>query len=112
MKKNLIIICIDGCRLDFAQNSKIFKNMLPGTNFFSQSITYAPYTNSSIHALLSGTYGNRNGCFSYWHSYRFKHDNFLTLSRISSIKMIIILVLMYILILYYQKLGLMNIYPI
>ena len=50
--------------------------MLPGTNFFSQSITYAPYTNSSIHALLSGTYGNRNGCFSYWHSYRFKHDNF------------------------------------
>ena len=81
MKKNLIIICIDGCRLDFAQNSKIFKNMLPGTNFFSQSITYAPYTNSSIHALLSGTYGNRNGCFSYWHSYRFKHDNFLTLSE-------------------------------
>lgn len=81
MKKNLIIICIDGCRLDYAQNSKIFKNTMPGTNFFSQSITYAPYTNSSIHAILSGAYGNRNGCFSYWHSYRFKHDNFLTLTE-------------------------------
>jgi len=81
MKKNFMIICIDGCRLDYAQKSKIFKNTLPGTNFFSQSITYAPYTNSSIHAILSGAYGNRNGCFSYWHSYRFKHDNFLTLTE-------------------------------
>lgn len=81
MKKNLIIICIDGCRLDYAQKSKIFTNPLSGTNFFSQSITYAPYTNSSVHAILSGAYGNRNGCFSYWHSYRFKHDNFLTLTE-------------------------------
>jgi len=81
MQKNLIVICIDGCRLDFAQNSKIFKNMLSGTNFFSQSITYAPYTNSSVHAILSGAYGNRNGCFSYWHSNHFKHDNFLTLTE-------------------------------
>mgnify|MGYP001331493590 CR=1 FL=1 len=81
MKKNLIIICIDGGRLDYARKSNFFKNILPGTNFFSQSITYAPYTNSSVHAILSGTYGNRNGCFSYWHSYRFKHDNFLTLTE-------------------------------
>ena len=81
MEKNLIIICVDGCRLDYAQNSKIFKNELPGTNFFSQSITYAPYTNSSVYAILSGVYGNRNGCFSYWHSYRFKHNKFLTLTE-------------------------------
>ena len=81
MKKNLIIICIDGGRLDYAQKSKIFRSLLPGTNFFSQSITYAPYTNSSIHAILSGTYGNRNGCYSYWHSSRFKHNNFLTLTE-------------------------------
>jgi len=81
VEKNLIIICIDGCRLDFAKKSEIFKSSLPGTNFFSQSITYAPYTNSSIHALLSGTNGNRNGCFSYWHSSRFKHNNFLTLTE-------------------------------
>ena len=81
MKKNLIVICIDGCRLDFAQKSKIFKNALSGTNFFSQSITYAPYTNSSVYAILSGTYGNRNGCFSYWHSSHFKHNKFLTLTE-------------------------------
>ena len=81
MKKNLIIICIDGCRLDFAKKSEVFKNSFPGTNFFSQSITYAPYTNSSIYAIISGTYGNRNGCFSYWHSSSFKHNKFLTLTE-------------------------------
>ena len=81
MKKNLIIICIDGCRLDFVKKSEIFKNSLSGTNFFSQSITYAPYTNSAIYAVISGSYGNRNGCFSYWHSSRFRHDDFLTLTE-------------------------------
>lgn len=79
MKKNVIIICIDGCRLDRAVNSQIFVNPLPGSNFFSQSITYAPYTNSSVHALISGIYGNRNGCNSYWHSYQFRNSQLKTL---------------------------------
>ena len=30
--------------------------------------------------MLSGSYGNRNGCFSYWHSSRFNND-FLTLTE-------------------------------
>ena len=81
MKKNVIVICIDGCRFDTAYNSSIFKNYLPGTVFFSQSITYAPYTNSSLHAIFSGSYGNRNGCYSYWHSLKFKHDEFKTITR-------------------------------
>ncbi len=81
MKKNLIIICIDGCRLDRAENSNIFKNYLPGTIFCSQSITYAPYTNSSMHAVFSGSNGNRNGCFSYWHSLKFKNSEFKTITK-------------------------------
>ena len=81
MKKNVIVICIDGCRFDRACNSSVFKNYLPGTVFFSQSITYAPYTNSSLHAIFSGSYGNRNGCYSYWHSFEFKHDEFKTITR-------------------------------
>ncbi len=66
-KKNLIIICIDGGRLDRAQNSSIYKKLESRGIFFSETITYAPYTNSSIHALISGSYGYRNGCDSYWH---------------------------------------------
>ena len=79
MKKNVIIICIDGGRLDWARNSSVLKKFSENSIFFSQSITYAPYTNSAIHALISGSYGNRNGCYSYWHSSRFKNQNFKTL---------------------------------
>ena len=81
MKKNLIIICIDGCRNDRAIKSKIYNNYLPGTIFCSQSITYAPYTNSSLHAAFSGSNGNRNGCYSYWHSLKFQNDSFKTITR-------------------------------
>ena len=79
MDKNVIIICIDGGRLDWARESPVMKKFSKNSIFFSQSITYAPYTNSSIHAFISGAYGNRNGCYSYWHSSRFKGENFKTL---------------------------------
>ena len=79
LNKNVIIICIDGGRLDWAKKSSIMEKFSDNSVFFSQSITYAPYTNSAIHALISGSYGNRNGCYSYWHSSRFKGQNFKTL---------------------------------
>ena len=81
VKKNVILICIDGGRLDRALNSKTFKHLATKSIFFPQTITYAPYTNSAIHALISGSYGNRNGCSSYWHSIKFKKFEFKTLTE-------------------------------
>lgn len=72
---------MDGCRVDRAQKSSIIKKSIPGTVFFSESITYAPYTNSSMFAVLSGSYGNRNGCYSYWHSSKFKSSKFKTITQ-------------------------------
>ncbi len=80
-KKNLIIICIDGGRLDRVLKSEIFNDLSTKGIFFPQTITYAPYTNSAIHALISGAYGNRNGCYSYWHSIKFKKNEFKTLTE-------------------------------
>lgn len=80
-KKNVIVICIDGGRADRAKNSPIFSENLSTSIFFPQTITYAPYTNSSVYALISGSYGNRNGCFSYWHSIKFKKNKFKTLTQ-------------------------------
>ena len=80
-KKNLIIICIDGGRLDRVLKSNVFKHLAAKSVFFPQNITYAPYTNSAIHALISGSYGRRNGCFSYWHSIKFKNFEFKTLTE-------------------------------
>lgn len=80
LKKNIIIICIDGARNDRVIHSKIFNNYLPGTIFFSQSITYAPYTNSAMFAFFSGSYGNRTGCNSYYTSFDFS-NKFKTLTE-------------------------------
>lgn len=80
LKKNVIVICIDGTRIDRAQKSKVIVNDLPGRIFFSNAITYAPYTNSSMYAVFSGSYGNRNGCSSYWHSFKFNSARFKTIT--------------------------------
>ena len=80
-KKNVIIICVDGGRLDRALKSDTFAQLSSKCIFFPQTITYAPYTNSAIHALISGSYGNRNGTNSYWHSIKFKKNKFKTLTE-------------------------------
>lgn len=79
MDKNVIIILIDGGRVDRARRSPIFTNLQSKSVFFPQTITYAPYTNAAMHALFSGCYGNRNGTYSYWHTYRFKKNKFKTI---------------------------------
>ena len=80
-KKNVIIICVDGGRLDRVQKSEKITRLFSEYSFFSQSITYAPYTNSAIHALISGSYGSRTGTNSYWHSIKFRENEFKTLTQ-------------------------------
>ena len=80
-KKNVIILMIDGGRLDYAQNSKIFSELKSNSVFLSQSITYAPHTIAAMHAVFSGTYGNRTGTNSYWSTFRFKKEKFKTLTE-------------------------------
>ena len=81
LDKNLIIILIDGGRVDRAMGSPIFTNLQSKSVFFPQTITYAPYTNAAMHALFSGCYGTRNGTYSYWHTYRFKKNKFKTITE-------------------------------
>jgi arylsulfatase A-like enzyme len=79
LKKNIVIITIDGARLDRAKNSNIFnKNK---SIFLSQCITYGPHTIASMHAIFSGCYGSRTGTNSYWSTYKFKKDQFHTLTE-------------------------------
>ena len=81
MKKNLIILMIDGGRLDRAKKSKFFNRIKATSTFFSQSITYAPHTIASMHAVFSGCYGNRTGTNSYWSTYNFKSNKFKTITE-------------------------------
>jgi len=80
-KKNIIIIMIDGGRSDRASNSSIFNKLKEKGIFFSQSITYGPHTIAAMHAVFSGTYGNRTGTNSYWSTFKFKKEKFKTLTE-------------------------------
>lgn len=73
------MIIIDGGRLDRAKNSLVFKKLSSNSVFFTQAITYAPYTTAALHALASGCYGNRTDTNSYWHSLRFRKNRFKSL---------------------------------
>ena len=80
-KKNVIVIMIDGGRLDRAKNSLIFNKLRTKSIFFSQSITYGPHTIAAMHAIFSGCYGSRTGTNSYWSTYKFKKDKFKTITE-------------------------------
>jgi len=80
-KKNVIILMIDGGRYDYAIKSPTFNNLKKSSSFFSQSITYGPHTIAAMHAVFSGTYGNKTGTNSYWSTYKFKKDKFKTLTE-------------------------------
>ena len=80
-KKNLILILIDGGRLDRALKSEVFTDISSKSVFFSQTITYAPHTIASMHAIFSGSYGTRTGTNSYWSTFKFKKQKFKTLTE-------------------------------
>jgi len=80
-KKNLIVILIDGGRLDRALKSKVFTDISSKSVFFSQTITYAPHTIAAMHAVFSGSYGTRTGTNSYWSTFKFKKQKFRTLTE-------------------------------
>lgn len=81
LKNNLIILMIDGGRLDFAKNSNFYEKIKQKSICLSQPITYGPHTIAAMHAVFSGTYGNRTGTNSYWSTYKFKKENFYTVSE-------------------------------
>ena len=81
MRKNLIILMIDGGRSDRTDKSPIFNEIKEKSICLSQPVTYGPHTIASMHAVFSGTYGTRTGTNSYWSTYKFKKDKFKTISE-------------------------------
>ena len=81
MNKNVIILMIDGGRLDYSLQSLIFKSIKEKSICLSQPITYGPHTIAAMHAVFSGTYGTKTGTNSYWSTYQFKKEKFKTISE-------------------------------
>ena len=81
LSKNIIVLMIDGGRLDRAKNSSFFNKIRSKSVFFSNSITYGPHTIAAMHAFFAGCYGIRTGTDSYWSTYKFKKNKFKTLTE-------------------------------
>ena len=80
-KPNVVLILVDQLRTDRLSSFKIFDDLRSRGTFFSQMVTYAPYTVASLHAIITGMYGNENGVDSYFGSIDFDEDNCFTLAQ-------------------------------
>ncbi len=80
-KKNVIIIMIDGGRRDYSLNSDLFSKIKKESISLSQSITYGPHTIAAMHSVFSGCYGTRTGTNSYWSTFKFKKNEFKTITE-------------------------------
>ena len=66
MKKyNVILLLIDGARIDRLFQFPIFRKLKQEGCFFSQMITSAPYTLVAMNSLFTGMYGSKNGINEY-----------------------------------------------
>jgi arylsulfatase A-like enzyme len=66
MKKyNIILLLIDGARIDRLFQFPIFKKLKEEGCFFSEMITSAPYTLVAMNSIFTGMYGSKNGIDAY-----------------------------------------------
>ena len=81
MKFNVIMILLDGARVDKAVNAPHIGKFFQKSIFFPNAITYAPYTLAALHAVFSGIYGKTNGVDNYFGSHGFKSKMCKTLTQ-------------------------------
>ena len=80
-KPNIIMIMLDGTRLDAIEKIPYFQELKKESVFFPQLIIYAPYTLGSVHATFSGMNGIHNGVNSYYKCLGFDDANCITLTK-------------------------------
>ena len=82
MKKyNVILLLIDGARIDRLFQFPIFKKLKQKGCFFSQMITNAPYTLVAMNSLFTGMYGSKNGINAYYKMFQHPKTNCKTLGE-------------------------------
>ncbi len=72
---------IDGGRWDRSIKSDFYNELKKKSICFSQPITYGPHTIAAMHAVFSGCYGIRTGTDSYWSTYKFRKNQFKTITE-------------------------------
>lgn len=79
--RQILLILLDGLRADALDTHPVFDELKRRGLFCSNLVTYAPYTTASMHALLTGVYGPRNGVDSYFAAAKFRGEVCRTLPQ-------------------------------
>lgn len=79
--KQILMVLLDGLRVDALDAHPAFGELRERGLFCGNMVTYAPYTTASMHAILTGVYGPRNGVDSYFAAARFRGDACRTLAE-------------------------------
>lgn len=80
-KPNIILITLDGLRLDRVSICPTLNKIANDNIFFSNMIVSTPYTLASMYSIFSGIYPVRNGVNSYFNMFKFKKDKCKTLTQ-------------------------------
>lgn len=72
---------LDQFRVEYVKKTSALWTLAQKGLFFSNVITYAPYTFGSIFAIMSGMYGKYNGVNSAYSSKEFKEDKCATMAE-------------------------------
>ena len=73
--RNLVMICLDGARVDMVNQSTELVNIFNQGSFFQNAIVSSPYTVASIHSLMTGMFGYKNGVNAYNNMFKLKKDS-------------------------------------
>jgi len=74
LKKNIILVLLDGARWDRLSISPEFSELKKKGTLFTNVTTSAPYTFASINSIFTGLYGKENGVDAYYKMFRLKKD--------------------------------------
>ena len=73
-RDNVIMLLLDGSRCDRLPVSPELINITKSGSFFDQCIISSPYTVASVHSILTGIYGSKNGVNSYNNMFGLRND--------------------------------------
>jgi len=80
-KFNVILLLIDGARVDRISKFPIFQKLQEDGTFFSHMISHSPYTLVSMNSIFTGMYGSKNGINAYHQMFQDPKSGCLTLAE-------------------------------
>jgi len=78
---NVLFVTLDGMRVDYLNHCPFLSELINNNMSFTNMITSAPYTFSSMYSIFSGLYPSKNGVNAYYNMFKFKQNKCKTFTQ-------------------------------